>query len=199
MKHPPFIIVFVWSLAGIFAVWQLTALLRSPFLYTGAFKYAHLCIFLLTVAGIVVLTRRKPVTRYIMASTFLAVPLCFCIGYNTLVRWTKLSFLQYALGYIPGLIASIVVMLIFLRDREVRAYYTSSSAKIEDENKSGMPLTAKENQNKRILWAVKWFCILFAWVSWGLAFYLSWWDYWWKAAIMGLLSFLPYCLYNRHT
>ena len=199
MKHPPSIIVFVWSLAGIFAVWQLAALLRSPFLYTGAFKYMHLCIFLLTVASIVVLTRRKPVTCYIMASTFLVVPLCFYIGYNTLVRWTKLSFFQYALEYIPELIVSIVVMWIFLRDREVRAYYTSSSAKIEDENRSGKPLVAKKNQNKRILWTVKWFCILFAWVSWGLAFYLSWWDYWWKAAIMGLLSFLPYCLYNRHT
>ena len=197
MKHPTFIIVFVWSIAGIFAVWQLAALLRSPFLYTEAFEYVYLCVFLLTVAGIVVLTRRKPVVRYIMASTFLMVPLCFYIGYNTVVRWTKHSFLQYALEYIPGFIASMVVIWAFLRDREVLAYYTSSSAKIENENKSGMPLAAKENKNKRILWTVKWLCVLFAWVSWGFVFYLSWWGYWWKAVIMGLLSFLPYFLYNR--
>ena len=136
MKHPPFIIVFVLSLAGIFAVWQLAALLRSPFLYTGAFKYMHLCVFLLTVVGIVVLTRRKPNTRYIMASTFLVVPLCFYIGYNTLIRWTKLSVFQYSLEYLPGLIASIVVMLIFLRDREVRAYYATSPTKNENDHKT---------------------------------------------------------------
>jgi hypothetical protein len=46
------------------------------------------------------------------------------VVYNSLVRWYKLSLVQYSIEYSPLFVTSIASAYVFLRDKTIKTYYT---------------------------------------------------------------------------
>jgi len=194
MKHPPAIILFVWFVVAGCLLWQLFSLVRYPcYLAGGGFRAPLLFTSIATAIWFLFLIQRHPVSRYLAAATVPVVALCWYIVYNSLVRWQKLTLLQYAVEYSPVLAATIFAAWYILKDNEVRTYYCCGSKSM---------VTGKADM------FLKPFSHLFAWLVFLLAYWFVLPEITLKpfaamvwllvAAIIGIAHLTPLAVIARH-